>query len=250
MNPQQKFPVRLAGTNVACRVFHRYSEGGVTTFSPGRRPLSAGGAEHLREVRLDLINSPDFLALADRSGTRVCEDHVDIAAEGRTIEIRPRKRHDEPRPFRTPLCAVTHSCMMRKQGRAEFGDGEARDCLDTLHDALSFAAGRWVAPIFVRELDSSQQVAWQEWGPRPLHPDLDQSDTWSDGPKALSVIRSRLVHPGKSEPLPYYDAWKLAAWYLELVLLRVVGFSGEYSNRTSASRRVGQVEPVPWATSR
>jgi len=38
----------------------------------------------------------------------------------------------------------------------------------------------------------------------------------------------------------------LAEWYVELVLLRMLAFSGEYSDRTKAQRWVGAVELVPW----
>lgn len=69
----------------------------------------------------------------------------------------------------------------------------------------------------------------------------------SDGPKALTVVRNRLVHPKKRKHLPHYDAWRLAEWYVELALLSMLRFSGEYSDRTKAQRWVGAVDRVPWA---
>src|ERR1035437_1011344 len=71
---------------------------------------------------------------------------------------------------------------------------------------------------------------------------------WQDGPKTLAAVRNLLVHPNKQHPVPFYDAWRLAEWYVELVLLHMMSFNGEYSNRTKAQRWVGAVEPVPWAT--
>jgi hypothetical protein len=38
----------------------------------------------------------------------------------------------------------------------------------------------------------------------------------------------------------------LARWYVELVLLRMLNFTGEYLNRTRALV-VGDVERVPWS---
>lgn len=71
----------------------------------------------------------------------------------------------------------------------------------------------------------------------------------ADGPQCLTLIRNSLVHPPKklaSHPeYPYYEAYVLAKWYLELVLLRLLGYEGTYSNRTKR-RWAGQVEPVPW----
>jgi hypothetical protein len=69
---------------------------------------------------------------------------------------------------------------------------------------------------------------------------------WQEGPKALAGVRNQLVHPGTHQKMSYYDAWRLAEWYVELVLLHMLSFQGEYSNRIK-HRWVGEVERVPWA---
>ena len=69
---------------------------------------------------------------------------------------------------------------------------------------------------------------------------------WHSGPKALAGVRNQLVHPGRHGGAPYYDAWRLAEWYVELVLLHMLSFEGEYSNRIK-HHWVGEVERVPWA---
>ena len=70
----------------------------------------------------------------------------------------------------------------------------------------------------------------------------------ADGPGAIVAVRNDLVHPDKREgPLPAIEAWTLAQRYVELVILRLCGFSGEHANRTKSPRWVGQVELVPWA---
>jgi hypothetical protein len=72
-----------------------------------------------------------------------------------------------------------------------------------------------------------------------------------DGPEILTFIRNKLVHPpklnSKQERYPYYQAYTLAKWYLELSLLKLGGFCGKYQNRTRKERWRGQVENVPWA---
>jgi hypothetical protein len=74
---------------------------------------------------------------------------------------------------------------------------------------------------------------------------------WTDGPQAFVDVRNRLVHPPKKgrieKGLPYYDAFRLAKWYVELILLKACNYSGVYSNRTRKHRAIGQVEPVPWS---
>jgi hypothetical protein len=72
-----------------------------------------------------------------------------------------------------------------------------------------------------------------------------------DGPEVFTLIRNRLTHPPKlsarQEQLPYYEAYCLAQWYVELAILSACGYTGEYGNRTILRRWKGQVEKAPWA---
>jgi hypothetical protein len=72
-----------------------------------------------------------------------------------------------------------------------------------------------------------------------------------DGPGVFTFIRNRLTHPPKlsagKRGLPYYEAYCLAQWYVELAILSACGYTSEYGNRTILRRWVGQVEKVPWA---
>jgi hypothetical protein len=70
-----------------------------------------------------------------------------------------------------------------------------------------------------------------------------------DAPHALTDIRNSLVHPehkhrGQYENV-YFDAWNLGLWYLEMSILAICGYSGNYGNRLK-ERWVGEVEKVPW----
>lgn len=68
-----------------------------------------------------------------------------------------------------------------------------------------------------------------------------------DGPQTLTLIRNSWVHPPRSTFTrggpEIGDAWLLALWYIDLVALRWLGYSGNYSPRV----RPGLVEAVPWA---
>lgn len=62
-------------------------------------------------------------------------------------------------------------------------------------------------------------------------------------------VRNELVHPKrrmlvKIAPL-IVPCWQLAQWYIEMFLLKLSGYSGQYSNRLRA-KWVGEVEFVPW----
>jgi hypothetical protein len=72
-----------------------------------------------------------------------------------------------------------------------------------------------------------------------------------EGPEVFTFVRNRLTHPPKvsapKEQLPYYEAYCLAQWYVELAILSACGYNGDYGNRTQMHRWKGQVERVPWA---
>jgi hypothetical protein len=69
-----------------------------------------------------------------------------------------------------------------------------------------------------------------------------------DGPDAVTKIRNELVHPKRrlKDKLPSAipDAWQLAQWYIEVMLLKLCGYTGVYSNRLKA-KWVGEVQPFP-----
>lgn len=78
-----------------------------------------------------------------------------------------------------------------------------------------------------------------------------QANCWTDGPEAIVRIRNELVHPRNKLPIKIgtvvAEAWNLSQWYAELIVLRLSGYDGKYSNRLRRNW-VGQVESVPWKT--
>jgi hypothetical protein len=73
------------------------------------------------------------------------------------------------------------------------------------------------------------------------------------GPELIYEIRNRLIHPPKKLSDPEWPAWEeqfealqLANWYLELAVLRVLGYDDNYASRLKANSWAGAVEPVPW----
>ncbi|HYI92881.1 MAG TPA: hypothetical protein VEX68_05015 [Bryobacteraceae bacterium] len=72
---------------------------------------------------------------------------------------------------------------------------------------------------------------------------------WKDGISAITATRNSLVHPEKADDEgPVADCWLLSQYFVELALLRLFRYEGQYGNRTKR-RWVGQVEFVPWANS-
>jgi len=72
---------------------------------------------------------------------------------------------------------------------------------------------------------------------------------WVDIPDAIASIRNALVHPHVKDShtsQAYYEAWNLSMWLLDLTLLRLCSYNGNYGNRL-VERYPGTVEHVPWA---
>lgn len=69
------------------------------------------------------------------------------------------------------------------------------------------------------------------------------------GHDAIWKLRSRFTHPRMHSISTQHevleDAWRLATWYLELVLLHWFGYEGSYMSRLRP-RWVGDVTEVPW----
>jgi hypothetical protein len=72
-----------------------------------------------------------------------------------------------------------------------------------------------------------------------------------DGPSVVTWVRNRLVHPDRRELIPPAEVlsstWRLITYYLELCILRVIGYQGKVVNRL-APRWYGNDEMVPWAS--
>jgi hypothetical protein len=182
---QDRFSIHIIHADVTCEALLTSANNGTIVLSPTMEPVVAGRSEDLKEVQFDLINFPGFSAI---TSTRLPHDHLDIAAEGWHVEIRPPRNSPDFEAFRSTLYSVTHSCTMRKSDNATFSSTEAQNSLNVLHHAMSFAAGRWVAPVFVRGFGSNQEIAWKEWATRPLHPSLGKVETWFDTRHANKTV--------------------------------------------------------------
>jgi hypothetical protein len=70
-----------------------------------------------------------------------------------------------------------------------------------------------------------------------------------DGPDIIVRVRNNLVHPEKRygvKKIPYFYLLNLQQWYIELILLRIFNYQGNYHNRLNQVSWAGDIEPVPW----
>jgi hypothetical protein len=79
---------------------------------------------------------------------------------------------------------------------------------------------------------------------------------WADGPECLVGVRNALVHPQlknrkKIQSISasaLYEVWNLGLWYLDLIFLRLFGYTAVYSNRLKRQCTYDEtLEGVPWA---
>ncbi|HEX2211449.1 MAG TPA: hypothetical protein VHG93_27435 [Longimicrobium sp.] len=117
-------------------------------------------------------------------------------------------------------------------------------------DAAAFTPGKLSGADKIRLLLHTLDI------PLPLPSGLVELDkvrrgrNWTDGPAAFVGLRNSMVHPGDHKIFitapgrARADAMELGQWYIELALLRLFGYVGEYSSRV-AERNQG-VQRVPW----
>jgi len=78
---------------------------------------------------------------------------------------------------------------------------------------------------------------------------------WSDIADAIAAMRNIIVHPDNehvdtlrnSDDTPLHDVWCCGLWALELLLLRLFGYTGDYQDRRKSHRWAGRPDPLPWA---
>ena len=78
-----------------------------------------------------------------------------------------------------------------------------------------------------------------------------------DGPEIITEIRNAIIHSREVtrkkldtiSPLAKHEALQLCIWYIELAMLNILDYHGEYHNRCSGEM-VGLkgIQKVPWAT--
>ena len=80
---------------------------------------------------------------------------------------------------------------------------------------------------------------------------LASKNGFEHGPHTLVKIRNSIVHSFSDiEDLSndsYREATQLGLWYIELLLLKMFKYTGEYASRLTDVQRAGATEPVPWA---
>jgi hypothetical protein len=91
--------------------------------------------------------------------------------------------------------------------------------------------------------------------PKQLDKLIKTAEKKSDGPEIFTQIRNAIVHSQEEkrqriynlEPGIKFQALTLGIWYVELILLFILNYTGNYYNRCSLTPTQKGVEKVPWA---
>ncbi len=70
-----------------------------------------------------------------------------------------------------------------------------------------------------------------------------------NGPWIIFWLRNRIAHADKKSELDADEvcqAWRVSVWYLELLLLRLLGFNSRYRCRITSTRDAIAQDEVPW----
>ena len=78
------------------------------------------------------------------------------------------------------------------------------------------------------------------------------SRTWEHGPHAIVDLRNNLIHPDNRidcvTDRAYYEGCNLGLWYVEMLLLKQLGYQGPYRNRLATRYNGEDPFPLfPWA---
>jgi len=91
---------------------------------------------------------------------------------------------------------MTHVMELRRQDGADFTAAEAEPVLAALHIGVSFALGRWAAPMLPVGLDAAGNVAWENWAVSHCDPARSPSPGWwyeQDHESLGSLLRRMII---------------------------------------------------------
>lgn len=123
---------------------------------------------------------------------------------------------------------------------------------------------QWLTPDDLGKLSAGARTRlFLQWASIPINlpSGFDALTAWRGrqgrphvaGPELIFEVRNRVVHPPKRlsdpewlQPDELWEAFRLATWYLELALLRILNYNGEYVSCLQLTGWTWKTEPMPW----
>jgi hypothetical protein len=139
----------------------------------------------LKRVVAHWFNLPDFHGPLVLTQTTEAGEHwwmgrwqMEVGGWKLTLDVRP----DHSRVWRdlheAHVYVMTHVMELCRADGAAFTAAEAEPVLTALHVGVSFALGRWAAPMLPVGVDSTGKVVWEDWHPGHCDPARTTSPGW------------------------------------------------------------------------
>jgi hypothetical protein len=95
-----------------------------------------------------------------------------------TLDVRPDHAQVCRNLHEAHVYVMTHVMELRRADGAAFTAAEAEPLLTALHVGVSFALGRWAAPMLPVGVASTGKVVWEDWHPGHCDPARTTSPGW------------------------------------------------------------------------
>jgi hypothetical protein len=125
----------------------------------------------LKRIIAHWFNVPDFHAQAGRWETETAGWKV-------TLDARPDHGRVWRELHRTDVYVMTHVMELRRADGATFTAAEAEPVLAGLHVGVSFALGRWAAPMLPAGEGANGEIVWESWRVPHCDPARQTSPGW------------------------------------------------------------------------
>lgn len=134
-----------------------------------------------------------------------------------TLDVRPDYQRVWRDLHQTDVYVMTHVMEVCRTDGSHFTADEVDSVLTAMHVGVSFALGRWAAPMLSVGEDSGGCVAWEQWGAAHCDPARGSSDGWwydqdhqslSD---FLSLVIDAFADPDRLEPLRFQMMYAISA---------------------------------------
>lgn len=193
----------------------RQVDGDISFYSellPLREPIESSDSAELKQVTFALLDSPLTQRLVRDQQKYSLDYRYDIFQIQLTPPSTEHKQISD-RLGQSPH-ALTHSGAIKDPNGRTFTSTTAREALISLHDALSFAAGRWAGIVLVRGLNAKDEIVWFRYGTGPIsNPGFHLN--WYD-PKHPEWLQPLLeaIHKRKLDKESWEPIRKAIYWYI------------------------------------
>lgn len=181
-------------------------------------------ATPLTRIRVHWFNLPNWhgpLGLVEKTprGEHEWSGRWWLEADGWkiTLDVRPDYRQVWRELHKTDVYVMTHVMEVRRADDAVFTADEVDPLLTALHVGISFALGRWAAPMLPVGEDRDGQVVWEQWRAAFCDPARPNSDGWwydQDHESLgdfLSLVIDAFADPDKLTPLRFQMMYAISS---------------------------------------